>query len=103
MGLDHGLLNLPLASRGDFHKELDEHLQNEARRKKRAFDDATYLHEQARNDALRLFALIDNDLLTQHAVKRDMSPRALKTLLRELCNDKPVAALKALEIFVKAA
>lgn len=29
MALDHGMLNVPLSKRGNFHKELDDHLANE--------------------------------------------------------------------------
>jgi len=103
MSLDHGILNLPLSRRGNFHKELDAHLQAEARRKKQAFADAKFLHKEAREKALSLFALIEEDRLSHHASKRGMTPKALKTLLRELCCDKPATALKVLEIFVSAA
>lgn len=103
MALDHGILNTPLNKRGNFHKELDDHLAAEAKRKKKEFQDAKFLNDQARNEAWRLFKLIDNDLLKHHAKKREMQPRELKEVVRSMCNDRPRAALKVLELFMKAA
>lgn len=102
MSLDHGVLNVPLAKRGHFHRELDAHLLAEAMRKKRAFEEAKFLHGEARVKALSLFALIDEDLLLHHASKRGMTTKALQTLLHELCCDKPSTALKVLKIFIRA-
>lgn len=103
MALDHGILNTPLNKRGNFHKELDDHLAAEAKRKKRATQDAVFLNAEARKEAWKLFALIDKDLLKQHAKKRYMRPNELKEVIRSMCNDKPRAALKVLELFMKAA
>lgn len=103
MSLDHGVLNIPLSKRGNFHKELDEHLQAESRRKARQHADATFLHGEARKEALRQFELIDPALLGLHADKRSMKPAALKSIVRDLCLDRPTAALKVLKLFIKAA
>ncbi len=101
MSLDHGMLNVPLHMRGNFHKELDDHLEAEAKRKKRVTQDAVFLNAEARKEAWKLFALIDKDLLKKHAQKRDMKPSELKEVVRSMCNDRPRAALKVLELFMK--
>ncbi|ELI8098298.1 hypothetical protein RSG06_002218 [Yersinia enterocolitica] len=103
MALDHGILNTPLNKRGNFHKELDDHLAAELKRKKKAAQDAKFLNEEARKEAWRRFALIDKDQLKHHADKRDMRPNELKEVVRSMCNDRPRAALKVLELFTKAA
>jgi hypothetical protein len=103
MALDHGILNLPLDKRGNFHKELDGHLAAEAKRKAKEFQDARFLNEEARKEAWIQFGMIDKQLLKHHADKRGMKPRELKEVIRSMCNDRPRAALNVLELFVKVA
>lgn len=101
MALDHGILNVPLSKRGNFHKELDDHLETEAKRKKKALQDAKFLNEEARTEAWRLFALIDEAQLKQQAKKRNMRACELKKVIRSMCNDRPRAALKVIsELFM---
>ena len=101
MALDHGILNVPLNKRGNFHKELDDHLEAEAKRKRKAAQDAKFLNEEARAEAWRLFALIDKDQLKQQASKRNMRVSELKEVIRSMCNDRPRAALKVInDLFI---
>ncbi|HEI9848851.1 TPA: hypothetical protein SLN67_001860 [Serratia marcescens] len=100
MPLDHGILNLPLNKRGNFHKELDDHLAAEIKRKKKATQDAIAMTEDARKEAWRLFANISNDLLKQQAERRGMRASELRSVLRSMCNDRPKNALKVIaELF----
>ncbi|MGS3331659.1 hypothetical protein ACB374_15195 [Serratia marcescens] len=55
MPLDHGILNLPLSKRGNFHKELDDHLKEEKQRKAREIFDAKAEFEEAKRVAKSLF------------------------------------------------
>lgn len=103
MALDHGMLNVPLDKRGNFQKELDDHLASEDKRKKKEFQDAKFLNEQARKEAWRLYGLIDEALLSAEAQRRGMKMRELREVIRSLCNDRPRAALKVLEMFIPAA
>ena len=103
MALDHGMLNVPLDKRGDFHKELDDHLDSERKRKKKEFQDAKFLNEKARKEAWRVYEQIDEALLFAEATRRGMKMRELREVIRGLCNDRPKAALKVLEMFVKVA
>uniref|UniRef100_UPI0035C74A51 hypothetical protein n=1 Tax=Serratia quinivorans TaxID=137545 RepID=UPI0035C74A51 len=96
MALDHGILNVPLNKRGNFHKELDDHLEAEAKRKRKAAQDSKFLNEEARTEAWRLFALIDKDLIKQQASKRNMRVSELKEVIRSMCNDRPRSALKVI-------
>ena len=101
MALDHGMLNLPLDKRGNFHKELDDHLKSEQKKKKAAFDAAKASNEEARKEAWRQYKLIDEVLLFAEANKRGMKSRELREIVHSLCNDRPRAALKVLELFIK--
>ncbi|MEG6001057.1 hypothetical protein ABK923_15355 [Enterobacter hormaechei] len=103
MALDHGMLNVPLDKRGNFHKELDDHLASEQKRKKKQFQDAKFLNEQARKEAWKAYEQIDEALLFAEANRRGMKMRELREVIRGLCNDRPKAALKVLEMFVKVA
>ncbi|MCK6836266.1 hypothetical protein L8S32_05255 [Enterobacter asburiae] len=103
MALDHGVLNLPLSKRGNFHKELDEHLASQKKERKSAFDAAKASNEEARKEAWRLYKLIDEVLLSAEAQRRGMKLRELREVVRSLCNDRPRAALKVLELFLPAA
>ena len=72
MSLDHGMLNVPLDKRGNFHKELDEHLAAEKRRK----EDELFVRKTAFNDAKsqaqHLYLKLDNDLVKAEAKRRGM-------------------------------
>lgn len=103
MALDHGMLNVPLDKRGNFQKELDDHLEAESKRKKKEMQDAKFLNEEARKEACKRYEQIDESLLHAEAVRRGMKARELREVIRSLCNDRPKAALKVLELFVPAA
>ncbi len=103
MALDHGMLNVPLDKRGNFHKELDEHLSAEQARKKKEFQDAKFLNQEARKEAWKRYEQIDEALLFAEANRRGMKMRELREVIRSLCNDRPRAALKVLEMFIPAA
>ena len=103
MALDHGMLNVPLDKRGNFHKELDEHLAFEQARKKKELQDAKFLNQEARKEAWKQYEQIDEALLFAEANRRGMKARELREVIRSLCNDRPRAALKVLEMFIPAA
>ncbi|NIL23508.1 hypothetical protein HB991_13435 [Yersinia mollaretii] len=104
MSLDHGVLNLPLDKRGagNFHKELDAHLENE----KRAASDKRFLATSNFNAnkaaALEAFKHISDELVKVESKKRGMRAASLKKLVRETCSDNPVRALKILKLLTEA-
>lgn len=100
MALDHGILNLPITKRGngDFHKELDAHLKSEKRiaADKRFVAASNFKANKAA--ALEAFNHINAALLKAEAKKRGVKAISLKKIIRETCSDKPVRALKILEL-----
>lgn len=103
MALDHGLLNLPLHKRGNFHKELDDHLKAQRKKKAQDWSDAKAAYKEAHKQALSKYELIDIQLLNAEAKRRGMRPSELNDVVRSLCNDRPLAAIKVIELFVKVA
>ncbi|WAT10107.1 hypothetical protein [Rouxiella badensis] len=92
MPIDHGVLNLPLAKRGNFHKELDDHLEAESRRK----EDALYLRKaefnKAKEEAKRLYALMDDSLIKAEAKKRGMKVGEFREVLMSIRDSRPKLA-----------
>lgn len=103
MPLDHGIINLPLSKRGNFHKELDDHLKAEKHRKAQEFCDAKAQFEESKRIAKSLFEAMDADLIKQEAKRRGVKTSELKQVLRDIRDFKPRLAPKAFEIFIKAA
>lgn len=98
MSLDHGILNVPLTKRGNFHKELDAHLASEKRKKEDAFFLAKEAKRAAREQVLQMFSRIDKDMLKHEANKRNMKATELKRIVKDLCNDHPARAIKVMEL-----
>lgn len=101
MSLDHGLLNLPFSKRGNFHKELDEHLVTENRKKQETFQVAKNNYQTLREQANAMFAELDYELIKLDAKRRGMRPASLKKVIREMCSDTPKKALIVMEAFLK--
>ena len=100
MAFDHGILNIPISKRGNFHKELDKHLSFQRKAKKDEFDAAKASFEEAKKEAMERYKLIDNSLLLSEAHRRGINPHELRTILRDMCSDRPRNALKVLELFI---
>lgn len=102
MALDHGMLNLPLEKRGNFHKELDEHLAAEKRRK----EDALCVRKTAFNDAKsyaqHLYLRMDNDLIKAEAKRRRMKLSEFREVLKDIRDFKPKQAPIVFRTFIKA-
>jgi len=103
MDLDHGILNLPLEKRGNFHKELDDHLVAEKRRK----EDALFVRKTAFNDAKsqaqHLYLRMDNDLIKAEAKRRGMKLSEFREVLKDIRDLKPKLAPIAFAPFIQAA
>jgi len=103
MSLDHGMLNVPLDKRGNFHKELDEHLAAEKRRK----EDELFVRKTAFNDAKsqaqHLYLKLDNDLVKAEAKRRGMKLSEFREVLKDIRDFKPKQAPVAFANFIKAA
>lgn len=89
MSLDHGILNLPLEKRGNFHRELDEHLAAEKRRKEDEIFFRKCSFEDAKVEAKRLFPLMDKALIRAEAKRRGMKLSEFNEVLRDIRDFKP--------------
>lgn len=102
MALDHGILNVPLAQRGNFHKELDEHISADKRRK----SDEMFLRKTAFNDAhskaKHYYLLLDNNLVRAEAKRRGMKLSEFRDILKTIRDSKPQNAPVAFAPFLKA-
>lgn len=103
MALDHGVLNVPLNKRGNFHKELDDHLATDKRRK----EDDLFVRKAAFNDAKslaqRLYLKMDNNLVKAEAKRRGMKVSEFREVLKDIRDFKPKQAPIAFAPFIKAA
>lgn len=92
MALDHGILNLPLAKRGNFHKELNDYLAADGRRR----EDELFLRKtefgNAKEEAKRLYALMDNGLIKAEAKKRGMKVGEFREVLMSIRDSRPKQA-----------
>lgn len=103
MALDHGMLNVPLDKRGNFHKELDDHLAAERRRK----EDELFVRKTAFNDAKsqaqHLYLRLDNELVKAEARRRGMKLSEFREVLKDIRDFRPKQAPVAFAPFIKAA
>lgn len=103
MALDHGVLNVALDKRGNFHKELDENLAAEKRRK----EDELFVRKTAFNDAKsqaqHLYLKLDNDLVKAEAKRRGMKLSEFREVLKDIRDFRPKQAPVAFAPFIKAA
>lgn len=101
--MDHGVLNVPLHKRGNFHRELDDHLAAEKRRK----EDELFLRkcrfEEAKAEAKRLFPLMDKALIKTEAKRRGMKLSEFNEVLRDIRDFKPSQAPQVFAMFIVAA
>ncbi|WP_343552146.1 hypothetical protein [Pantoea sp.] len=102
MALDHGMLNVPLNKRGNFHKELDDHLAAEKSRK----EDEIFVRKSAFNDAKsqaqHLYLKLDNDLVKAEAKRRGMKLSEFREVLKDIRDFRPKQAPIAFAPFIKA-
>ncbi len=103
MPLDHGLLNIPMEKRGNFHQELDTHLNAEKRRQK----DALFVRKTAFNDAhsqaKHLYLQLDTTLVRAEATRRGLKLSEFREVLRTIRDSKPHQAATAFAPFLRQA
>lgn len=86
--MDHGVLNVPLAKRGDIDRELCRHkaaLHSEAKAKAGA-------RHEARNEARRLLLAHGPALAAATAAKSGKSVKAVTAALRAMVHHEPLRA-----------
>lgn len=103
MALDHGILNLPLNKRGgkNIHAEIAEYNAQQRAEKLEAQWVAKDSYNTNKAAALEAIKSVNTELLKAQADKRGMKPKEVLKLLKEMCNDKPKAALKVInDLFI---
>lgn len=103
MALDHGMLNVPLDKRGNFHKELDEHLAAEKRRKEGELFIRKTAFNDAKSQAQHLYLQLDNALVKAEAKRRGMKIGEFREVLKDIRDFRPKQAPVAFAPFIKAA
>jgi len=103
MALDHGMLNVPLDKRGNFHKELDEHLATEKRHKTDELFVRKVSFDEAKTEAKRLYTLMDNVLIKAEAKRRGLKLSEFREVLKDIRDFKPKQAPIVFATFMKAA
>lgn len=103
MALDHGMLNVPLDKRGNFHKELDEHLAADKRQK----EDELFVRKtdfnDAKSQAQHLYLQMDSALVKAGAKRRGMKLSEFREVLKYIRDFKPKQAGIAFAPFIKTA
>uniref|UniRef100_A8GLP4 Uncharacterized protein n=1 Tax=Serratia proteamaculans (strain 568) TaxID=399741 RepID=A8GLP4_SERP5 len=103
MALDHGILNLPLNKRGgkDIHTEIAEYRKQQRKEKAEAARVAKENYKANKAAALEAFYNVDSELLKAQSEKRGMKQREVLVVLKDMCNDKPLVALKVItDLFI---
>jgi hypothetical protein len=102
MTLNHGILNIPLHKRGNFHKELDDYLASEVRRKHQEFNERKASFESAKEEAKRMYELMDKDLVRAEAKRRCMKLTEFREVLKDIRDFKPKQAFVVFQSFIKS-
>ncbi|HEM8495344.1 MULTISPECIES: hypothetical protein [Burkholderia] len=91
MALDHGLLNLPLAKRGDIDAQIDAYKREQAAAEKAArkalIAQLKQDKEAAKPVLMRLFA--DPELIKRKAAEMNVTPKALRDQLKSWATWQP--------------
>ncbi|EPS5732830.1 hypothetical protein ACVF5T_001722 [Cronobacter sakazakii] len=103
MALDHGMLNVPLNKRVNFHKELDDHLAADKRRKENDLFIRKTAFNDAKSQAQHLYLKLDNDLVKAEAKRRGMKLSEFREVLKYIRDFKPKQAPVAFAPFITAA
>lgn len=103
MALDHGMLNIPLDKRGNFHKELDDHLAAENRKRHDELFSRKTAFNDAKSQAQYLYLKMDNNLIRAEAKRRGMKLSEFREVLKDIRDFRPKQAPVAFAPFIKAA
>lgn len=105
MSLDHGILNLPLAKRGDLDRQIDAYKANQAKQvaaKRKA--DATAHREAKAAAKVALAELVaDADVLNEKAAKLGITRKQLVAELTDWAKWQPKRVIRARSEWLPAA
>lgn len=98
MSLDHGILNTPLASRGDIDKQIDKYKAEKAKEDRKEVNDRKFLYDERDKIAKEMYANLTRDQIKHFANKIGVS---LKDARIELKYGSPERRIKLYKWIIK--
>lgn len=92
--LDHGVLNIPLAKRGNIDAQLDRHNAELAKLQRRALDDRKFLYDDARSEVRAAFAKVTKQQWAALKAKHGKPVSEIRAAIKALVENQPKAALR---------
>lgn len=89
MTLDHGMLNVQLAKRGNIDAQIDRYLGDQAKVAARARKAASKLRAEQRVEAKKLIAGMSVVRINNMAKKLDIRPSAVRQMLKSMAYFDP--------------
>lgn len=96
MALDHGVLNVPLAKRGNLDREISREVERQRQQREAQAKVARVLHAAARREALALIARMSDEHAARLAAKVGCPVRSIRKRLRSMAGANPELVLRAL-------
>jgi uncharacterized membrane protein len=94
MEMDHGILNVPLAKRGDIDAQIDQYKADEARRARAAHKAAAELMKQHQAQAKAKVAALSEQRTTELMARFAMTRKQLTAKLNSIAHWTPEMILK---------
>ncbi|WP_124510909.1 hypothetical protein [Acidovorax sp. FJL06] len=96
MALDHGILNLPLKARGNFHAELDRYKAEKAAEKKEAAREVARRHKEQQAQAKEKIAEMSDERAQELMKKLNLTRIQLDKELNSIAHWKPSVILRGI-------
>lgn len=93
--LDHGILNIPLAKRGDIDAQIDKYKAEKARAEASARKAASKLLADQRIEAKALLAGMSDERIAAMAAKHRTTPSDIRRKLKSIAYFNPAQLIKA--------
>jgi hypothetical protein len=94
MALDHGMLNLPLAKRGNIDSQIDAYKAQKAAEARIAHKTASKLHEEQRVAAKAILASKDEAFFVRMGLRLRITPKQAAKKLNSMAHWEPAQILK---------
>jgi len=95
MSLDHGMLNVPLAKRGDIDAQIDKYLAKHAAEAKAAAKAKAAETTALRARAKAIVAAMTDERIAELAAKCEATPAAIRKLMTSNAHWHPALVIKA--------
>lgn len=92
--LDHGVLNVPLAKRGNIDKQIDRYKREKEIAKRNELDARKTEFDAKKTKALALIAQLSNERAKELMTKHKLTRKQLDTELKLIARTNPAAFLR---------